>query len=271
MLRIAVFALLISCVGMLWGCANQEDEAFEMVTKMAGITGPDGTQEDHDYYLEHVTDNFNSLWGYPTIADCAADIEECIGESTMDPPKRDSLKIDGDSGTITITETEYSPSGDTMKMSFHTGLVKQDGVWKLDSITAGDDEIPSGVDLVPLELNEMAFLYDSANSSLKSGKFAFDIENKGDQVHEAVLLHLKKEGPLEELMESMGPEGPDPEVIGFLGVKVPVIPGASAKMAIPELEAGRYALICFLPDTSVPGEEKPPHFALGMVSEFQVE
>ena len=33
MLRIAVFALLISCVGMLWGCANQEDEAFEMVTK----------------------------------------------------------------------------------------------------------------------------------------------------------------------------------------------------------------------------------------------
>ena len=103
MLRIAVFALLISCVGMLWGCANQEDEAFEMVTKMAGITGPGGTQEDHDYYLEHVTDNFNSLWGYPTIADCAADIEECIGDSTMDPPKRDSLKIDGDSGTITIT------------------------------------------------------------------------------------------------------------------------------------------------------------------------
>ena len=56
-----------------------------------------------------------------------------------------------------------------------------------------------------------------------------------------------------------------------MGVKVPVLPGAGAKMAVPELEAGRYALICFLPDTSVPGEEKPPHFALGMVSEFTVE
>ncbi|MCH2508365.1 MAG: hypothetical protein MK035_07845, partial [Dehalococcoidia bacterium] len=122
MLRITVFALLISCVGLLWGCANQEDEAFEMVTKMAAITGPGGTQEDHDYYLEHVTDNFNSLWGYPTVADCANDIEECIGDSPMDPPNRDSLKMDGDTATVTVTQTEYSPSGDTIKMSFYTGL-----------------------------------------------------------------------------------------------------------------------------------------------------
>ena len=48
-----------------------------------------------------------------------------------------------------------------------------------------------------------------------------------------------------------GQDGPDPEVIEFLGVKVPVLPGAGAKMAIPELESGRYALICFLPGTSV--------------------
>jgi uncharacterized cupredoxin-like copper-binding protein len=271
MLRITLVALLIGCVSILGACANQEDEAFEMVTKMAAITGPGGSQEDHDYYLEHVTDNFNSLWGYPTVADCAAKIKECIGDDTFDPPKRNSLELDGDSGTFTVTQTESSPSGDTMKTAFNVGIVKEDGVWKLDSISAGDGEIPSGVELVPLELNEMGFLYDGTNASLKSGKFAFDIENKGDQVHEAVLLHLKKEGPLMELMESMGPEGPDPEVIGFLGVKVPVIPGASAKMAVPELEAGRYALICFLPDTSVPGKEKPPHFALGMVSEFSVE
>ena len=264
-------ALLIGCLSAFVACANQEDDAFEVVTKMASIVGPGGSQEDHDYYIKHVTDNFNSLWGYPTVADCAADIEECIGDDTMDPPKKDSLKLDGDSGTITVTQTDYSPSGDVMKMSFQTGLVKEDGVWKLDSVTAGDDEIPTGTQLVPLELNEMVFLYDGSDANLKSGKFAFDIVNKGNQVHEAVLLHLKKEGPLMELMESMGPDGPDPEVIGFLGVKVPVIPGARAKMAVPELESGRYALICFLPDTSVPGEEQPPHFVLGMVSEFEVE
>ena len=69
-----------------------------------------------------------------------------------------------------------------------------------------------------------------------------------------------------ELMETRDPEG-----IGVLGGKVPVLPGADAKMAIPELEPGRYALICFLPDQSAPGREGPPHFALGMVSEFEVE
>ena len=60
MVRIAFFALMIACMSVLGACANQEDEAFEMVTKMASITGPGGTQEDHDYYLEHVTDNFRS-------------------------------------------------------------------------------------------------------------------------------------------------------------------------------------------------------------------
>lgn len=271
MLKLIICALAISSIALFSACSNSEDEAFEVVTKLATIVGPGGSQEDHDYYLEHVTDNFNSLWGYPTVSDCAADIEECIGDSAMDAPKRDSLKIDGDTGTITITETEYSPSGETMTMSFQTGLVKEDGVWKLDSITAGDDEIPTGTQLVSLELNEMVYVYDGTDANLKSGKFAFDIENKGNQVHEVVLLHLKKDGPLMELMDSMGPEGPDPEVIGFVGVKVPIVPGATAKMAIPELETGRYALICFLPDTSVPGEEQPPHFALGMVSVFEVE
>ena len=126
--------------------------------------------------------------------------------------------------------------------------------------------MPSGVKLVPLELNEMVFSYDPADPRIKSGKFAFDIENKGDQVHEAILLHLKKDASLMELMESR-----DPEAMGFLGVKVPILPGADVKMAIPELETGRYALICFLPDQSVPGGDGPPHFALGMVSEFKVE
>ena len=266
MLKPILLIGILFCFPLIIACTNSEDDVFEVVTKMASIVGPGGTPEDHDYYLEHVTDNFNSTWGYPTVADCAADIEECIGDSPLDPPKRDTLKIDGNAATITVATTEQSPTGDSFKLVLDLTLVKQDGVWKGDTITAGDDNIASGVDLVPLELNEMLFSYDPTDPRIKSGKFAFDIKNKGDQVHEAVLLHLKKEAPLMELMESRDPDG-----VGFLGVKVPVLPGADAKMAIPELEPGRYALICFLPDQSVPGGEGPPHFALGMVSEFEVE
>ena len=69
-----------------------------------------------------------------------------------------------------------------------------------------------------------------------------------------------------ELMESR-----DPEALGFVSFKHPILPGADLKMAIPKLEPGRYALVCHLPDQSVPGGEGPPHFVLGMISEFIVE
>ena len=266
MLKTILLLLTLSSFPLLIACTNSEDEVFEVVTKMASIVGPGGTQEDHDYYIEHVTDNFNSAWGYPTVADCAADIEECIDDSPLDPPKRDTLIVDGDKATITVTKPEQTPTGDSFRLVFDLTVVKQDGLWKADTITAGDDKVPSGAELVPLELNEMVFSYDPTDPRIKSGKFAFDIENKGDQVHEAILLHLKKDAPLMELIESRDAEG-----IGFLGLKVPVLPGADVRMAVPELEPGRYALICFLPDQSVPGGEGPPHFALGMVSEFKVE
>ena len=271
MLKSVLLLMTLSCFVLLMACTdsdtNAEDEVFEVMTKMASIVGPGGTQEDHDYYLEHVTDNFNASWGYPTVADCAADIEGCIGEDPLDPPMRDTLKVNGDKATITVTSSLQAPTGDSFKLVFDATFVKQDGVWKGDTVTAGDDEIPGGVELVPLELNELVFSYDPTDSRITSGKFGFDVENKGNQVHEVVLFQVKKEAPLMELMESG-----DPGALGFpMGVKLPILPGTDAKMSIPELEPGRYVLVCHLPDQSVPGGEGPPHFVLGMISEFIVE
>ena len=266
MFKTILLLLTVSCFPLVIACTNSEDEVFEVVTKMASIVGPGGTQEDHDFYLEHITDNFNASWGYPTVADCAADIEECIGDNSFDPPGKDTIKVDGDKATVTIVIGHVTPTGDSVKWAYDLTLVKQNGVWKGDTMTAGDDEIPSGIGLVPLELNEMVFSYDPTDSRIRSGRFAFDIENKGDQVHEAVLARIKRNVPLMELMKSG-----DREALDFLGAKVPILPGADARMAIPELEPGRYALICHLPDQSVPGVDGPPHFALGMVSEFIVE
>ena len=153
MMKTILLLLTLSCFPLLIACANPEDEVFEVVTKLASIVGPGGTQEDHDYYLEHITDNFNSVWGYPTVADCAADIDECIDDSPLDPPKRDTLIVDGDKATITVTKPEQTPTGDSFRLVFDLTVVKQDGLWKGDTITAGDDKVPSGVELVPLELN----------------------------------------------------------------------------------------------------------------------
>ncbi len=268
-----ILILLLAAVAMLVACStdpSEEDQVFDVATRMATIVAPDISQDDQDYFLGHITDNFNVLWGYPSVEACAADIEGCVGDAPIDPPDKASITIDEKSSPvtaeITMTQTESDPSGETFVLAFVLGLIKVDGVWKFDSITAGDDEIPSGTAVVQVELSEMAFGYDETDPGLLSGKFAFDIDNKGEQVHELVLLKINQDGSIMELMESE-----NEEAFEFLGVKVPILPGRSVKMAVPELTAGRYGLICFLPDQAAPGGEGAPHMAMGMVSEFTVK
>ena len=271
-MKITILLVMLACVVALVACSDkaaaEEDQIFDTVTRLASLNGNDSSKADQDYYLDHITDNFNALWGYPTVEDCAADIEECIGEP-LDPPLRTNLEFDYENSPlkaeILITETEIE-DGETFKLSFLVGLIKDDGVWKLDSLTASDDEIPSGVALVNMELREMAFIYDKDDKNLASGKFAFDIHNKGEQVHELVLIKLIEEGSIMELMEAE-----DEGAFEFLGVKVPILPNRSAKMAVPELSPGRYGLVCFLPDQAAPEGEMVPHMAMGMISEFTVE
>tara|TARA_B100000029_G_scaffold25659_1_gene25250 strand:- start:367 stop:1179 length:813 start_codon:yes stop_codon:yes gene_type:complete len=270
-MKIKVLLAMIACVAMLVACtdkaAEAETELWDTITKIASI-GADSSKADHDYFFEHTTDNFIRGFGYPTEEACRADIEECIGDP-LDPPVRANLTFDYEKSPLkaemllSLTEIE---EGETFKMAFEVGFINDDGVWKADTMTAGDDEIPSGTPLVKVELNEMAFIYDTNDKNLLSGKFAFDIHNAGEQVHELVLVKIIKDGSLMDFFMNE-----DMEAFEFLGVKVPILPNRSAKMAVGELSAGRYGLVCFLPDQSVPGGEGPPHMAMGMISEFTVE
>ena len=270
-MKIKVLLAMIACVAMLVACtdkaAEAETELWDTITRVASI-GADSSKADHDYFLEHVTDNFNAVFGYPTVEDCAADIEECIGDP-LDPPILANLEFDYEKSPLkaemlmTLTEIE---EGETHTMAFQISLINDSGVWKFDTMTAGDDEVPSGSPLVKIELNEMAFIYDKNDKNLLSGKFAFDIHNEGEQVHELVLVKIIKDGSLMDFFMNE-----DMEAFEFLGVKVPILPNRSAKMAVGELSAGRYGLVCFLPDQAAPGGEGPPHMAMGMISEFTVE
>ena len=76
-MKIKVLLAMIACVAMLVACtdkaAEAETELWDTITRVASI-GADSSKADHDYFLEHVTDNFNAVFGYPTVEDCAADI-----------------------------------------------------------------------------------------------------------------------------------------------------------------------------------------------------
>ncbi len=99
---------------------------------------------------------------------------------------------------------------------------------------------------------------------LTPGPHTIRVRNGGHQPHELELVRLapgKSVKDVETWMEA--PSGPPPgEMLG--GVS-PLSPGRQDLLRVA-LEAGRYALICFLPDE----RDGKPHFVHGMAREIEV-
>ena len=64
----------------------------------------------------------------------------------------------------------------------------------------------------------------------------------------------QRQDPTEEILDFIGPPG------GFMS------PGESADVTVPDLGAGTYAFICFIPSEG----DGVPHFAKGMISQIEV-
>jgi hypothetical protein len=238
------------------GSAEERQELADLMTTLAGTSGEGATQEEIDFYLEHITDGFVQDFGTESVEACAADAPTCIGEPltnpTVDP---EGVEIDGDAATLVIEADEGS---------FGIDLVKEDDVWRADGLFVPDDEVAEGTEIVDLEMVDFGFVADFESDAVKSGDFAFRAVNNGEQPHEVILIGLPEEGAIEDLVQDESFE-PEPIV-----VKLPYGPGDESDIALPAaLEAGRYGLVCFFPDVNDP--EMTPHAFLGMVAEFTVE
>lgn len=107
-----------------------------------------------------------------------------------------------------------------------------------------------------------------APATMPSGEVTLQVANNGPQPHEMGVLKLDEGFTIDDLVASLQseeePTGPPPVTsAGGLGV----IPAGAEGFAVLNLEAGTYALLCFVPDT----ETGQPHAALGMVGSFTVE
>ncbi len=226
----------------------EEIAAVEEVINQTLNAGPDNAT----YFFDHVTDNLIETVLFSTREECEANAAECIGDPSP-PVSVSETQIDGDAATSTV-ELDFG----TVEM----GLVSESDVWMVDSLQATSDDVPDGAESVDLGLSEFAFDLD-AESVPADGNFAFHASNDGGQPHEIVVMSIPSEGTLEEAMATVGE---DAQPAGF---KVFIQPGQEVDMAFETpLAAGRYALVCFFPDTS--SEEMTPHAELGMTSEFTV-
>ncbi len=130
----------------------------------------------------------------------------------------------------------------------------------LTVIPARSPAAPPKADVV-VTLEDFAFTF---SRSLEPGKQTIEIRNAGHQSHELVLVKLVPGKTARDVIASI--EDRDAEQAGVpIGGVTPMSVGERNWITV-DLEAGSYALICFIPDT---GDGKP-HFMHGMTKEFDV-
>jgi hypothetical protein len=239
------------------GGGDEAEEVAELTQRMARLDGATATVDDQEFFLAHVTEAFVlDIGTVESLEVCEADVPTCIGEALPNASvSSGDVEIDGNDSNA-IIQTDIGPIG--------VRLTKDGDDWKLNGLFVPDDEIPSGVEVIEFEMAEFAFPSDLSSEAITSGNFALHAVNIGQQPHEIILAPLPAEGALEDILAD---ENFQPEPVF---VKLPYHPGDESDIALAEpLDPGRYAFVCFFPDTTDP--EGTPHAFLGMAREFTVE
>jgi hypothetical protein len=238
-------------------CGDDDDDtgaaAIAEVEDVARTTF-ESDDSNADYFFAHATDNIIETVFFTTREECMASAVECIGEPASILSISGTV-IDGDAASTNVL-SDLGP--------FRLDLVREDGTWKVDALLADSDEVPEGAAVVDLTLAEFSFEFDPRQIPA-GGNFAFRTGNVGAQTHEVVLVGIPDGATLEEALEPVFAEEVPP-----IALKVFIRPGQEdVDIAFAEpLAPGKYALVCFFPDTDDP--EFLPHIEKGMIATFIV-
>lgn len=125
------------------------------------------------------------------------------------------------------------------------------------------------------------FAFEGMPEEVEKGTVAFSLLNEGDELHEFVVLRLKGDTSLDDILELSedASEEEFEEELGDLASEVRgggfAFPGESDLALMTFKKTGRYVALCFIPVGSTPesgdeGGSGPPHFVEGMTAVFAV-
>jgi hypothetical protein len=120
---------------------------------------------------------------------------------------------------------------------------------------------PTGANVVHVIGEDFRF---EAPDVIPAGLTEFRFLNKGPALHHMQILKLGDGKTVDDLRAALANPGPPPAWVKEMGGPNAPVPGLEAN-ATMNLEAGNYALICFV---DIDG---PPHFTKGMVRALKVE
>jgi uncharacterized protein (TIGR02246 family) len=275
--RRAIVALLT--VGMLFagmacgGDGNGDEEAIEEVIRAAEAAW--GAQDFDAFKAVHTEDGLNAqLEGNaedPSQLETEEGQKELFASATEDTIVIDSIgevEVDGDSATAdaeAYAVAREDPPPSSMMLGLTVSLVKVEDDWKIDGLDFGPASRPEGATIVHVDANEFAFGL-VAEDVPSDGNVVFEIANVGEQPHHVTIEKVPADFDVEAaLMSEEEPEG-----TVHIGGVPPWEPGETFDVVFSEpLEAGRYVMLCFLPDVNDP--EQLPHALKGMYKDFTIE
>lgn len=118
-----------------------------------------------------------------------------------------------------------------------------------------------------LTVKAVDYSFPTAPKTAESGEVSINFTNGGKEPHQAQLFKMNEGTQVGQLVEEAKKPDPDRNLLKFgtfAGGPNAVDPGES-QVAVAQLEAGRYAFFCQVPDA-----KGRAHLSLGMVSELTV-
>ncbi|MBA2381608.1 MAG: hypothetical protein H0V73_05795 [Chloroflexi bacterium] len=110
--------------------------------------------------------------------------------------------------------------------------------------------------------------YEWKVDGLKTGENTFTFNSEGDNaLHHIVAAPIKGDATLDQIKTELESDGPPKSIDFENSVDASVIDGGESQVVKFNLQAGRYAFVCFLPDRDKPDE---PHFTEGLLKDFTI-
>jgi len=283
-LRLCAAGVLLTGAAAFVACSDDDDDEAGDTTPVATQVATEEASADEQAIQQVFVDaierwNAKDLDGFLTFLTDAGVISSFGEESnSLDEAKANLTTFFGTVELGTPEFSDVSVSGDTGSMDavfsfgpvlLHSkfGLVKVGTDWKLNSEESNlPVDVPAGATKIEVDLNEFAFGTDVTAITGATGVFALEAKNVGKQRHMLALARVPADANIEELLKQE-----DPAEVEFIASVDDVAPGTSKSLVfVKPLDAGRYVMVCFLPDTDE-GEEGTPHVFKGMLKEFTVE
>jgi hypothetical protein len=222
-----------------------------------------GTEDDAEAQLLRLADGHTIDEALAAIASEDGKIPDWLtaegGVGTIAPGASGAVELVLEEGTYHVIDTS-EPEGDDVQSHAESGATAT------LEVTSGDDDADLPDVDASIEMADFEFVTDG----LQTGTNRFLLRNTGEELHHTLIVPINEGATFEEVKQYMTSEESDsgPPPVDFESLQATTVLDAGREQIDQlELEAGRYALVCFLTNRA----GGPPHVALGMVSELTIE